>query len=272
MTHRLVVTKLWINGRASEDRDEWTEEVRAHCEKCYDDKMETSEVQAERNPSPKKSWRQLSCSPGRLDWVFRARGKMMKNKANGPADCPVDGDAAVFADGDRVRDGVLVREAVQRGVSGPGGVENSSPCVSQKRQTLSFRKDYVAISPFSVFSKWYTTVLVDLLHEEKEPLEWRSLHVGAERGFNQLRAHAGLVDEYTTETLGVAGQSPNRFATRVLQVLHGPYDELGRESGVRRGQNRSGIKDSHFDRSPWTRGGSLAGRDAGRSFGLLQEL
>ena len=31
--HRPVVTKLSINGRASEDRDEWTEEVRAHCDK-----------------------------------------------------------------------------------------------------------------------------------------------------------------------------------------------------------------------------------------------
>ena len=28
--------------------DEWTEEVRAHCERCYDDKEETREVQAER--------------------------------------------------------------------------------------------------------------------------------------------------------------------------------------------------------------------------------
>ena len=28
--HRPAVTKLWINGRAREDRDEWTEEVRAH--------------------------------------------------------------------------------------------------------------------------------------------------------------------------------------------------------------------------------------------------
>ena len=28
--------------------DEWTEEVRAHCERCYDDKEETSEVLAER--------------------------------------------------------------------------------------------------------------------------------------------------------------------------------------------------------------------------------
>ena len=43
-----MVTKLWINGRASEDKDEWTEEVRAHDDKCYDDKMDTSEVQAER--------------------------------------------------------------------------------------------------------------------------------------------------------------------------------------------------------------------------------
>ena len=45
--NRPVVTKLWISGRASEDRDEWTEEVRVHCGRCYDDKDETSEVQAE---------------------------------------------------------------------------------------------------------------------------------------------------------------------------------------------------------------------------------
>ena len=48
MNHRRVVTKLWVNGRASEDRDEWTEEVRDHCERCYDDKAEIPEVQAER--------------------------------------------------------------------------------------------------------------------------------------------------------------------------------------------------------------------------------
>ena len=46
--NRPVITKLWVKGRASEDRDEWTEEARAHCERCYDDKEETSEVQAER--------------------------------------------------------------------------------------------------------------------------------------------------------------------------------------------------------------------------------
>ena len=46
--NRPVVTKLWVDGRASEDRDDWTEEVRAQCERCYDDKAETPEVQAER--------------------------------------------------------------------------------------------------------------------------------------------------------------------------------------------------------------------------------
>ena len=45
--NRLVVTKLWVNGLASEDRDEWTEGFRAHCERCCDDRAETPEVQAE---------------------------------------------------------------------------------------------------------------------------------------------------------------------------------------------------------------------------------
>ena len=45
-------------------------------------------------------------------------------------------------------------------------------------------RGFRAIALLSVFSKWYTTVLVDLLHEEKEPIEWMSLHVGAERGVN----------------------------------------------------------------------------------------
>ena len=51
IVNRPVVTKLWINGRASEDRDEWKEEIKIHCSKCYDDKSETLEVQAERTES-----------------------------------------------------------------------------------------------------------------------------------------------------------------------------------------------------------------------------
>ena len=42
---KLVVKKLWVAGRASQDREEWREEVRAHYERGYDNKDETSEVQ-----------------------------------------------------------------------------------------------------------------------------------------------------------------------------------------------------------------------------------
>ena len=37
---------------------------------------------------------------------------------------------------------------------------------------------------FECVHKCYTTVLVVLLHEEKDPIEWRSWYVGAERGVN----------------------------------------------------------------------------------------
>ena len=32
MVHRPPIKKLWINGNVSEDREEWMEEVSAHCE------------------------------------------------------------------------------------------------------------------------------------------------------------------------------------------------------------------------------------------------
>ena len=50
-----------------------------------------------------------------------------------------------------------------------------------KKPDASLR-GFRAIAQLSVFSKWYTTVPVDLLPEE--PTEWKSLCVGAERGVN----------------------------------------------------------------------------------------
>ena len=44
IAQRAVVKKLLVAGRASEDREAWMEEVEAHCERCDDDKGETSEV------------------------------------------------------------------------------------------------------------------------------------------------------------------------------------------------------------------------------------
>ena len=86
-----VVTKLWVNGRATEDREEWCEEVRLHCEKCYDDKSETSEKQAERIRGQRCRGDSAVALQGRrvqitVNRVLRARGKMLRGKFNGPAD------------------------------------------------------------------------------------------------------------------------------------------------------------------------------------------
>ena len=91
--NRPVITKFWGNGRASEDRDERREEVRAHCERCYDDKEETSEVRAERILSQREE-RSLRSPTGASGGDHGGqgsaeRGKMLRNKANGPADCRV---------------------------------------------------------------------------------------------------------------------------------------------------------------------------------------
>ena len=92
--NRLVVTKLWVTGRASEDRDEWTEEDRAHCERCCDDKEETLVAQAERIRRQRISGDRRVAPQGRwvsitVDKVLRAPDKMLRNEANGPTDCLV---------------------------------------------------------------------------------------------------------------------------------------------------------------------------------------
>ena len=132
------MTKLWVNGRASEDRDECKEEVRAHCEQCHDDKIETSKVQAERVRYPRGRGDSLIALQGRriqitIDRVLRARGKMMRNKANGPAGCLVTEMLQVLPM-ETVRGHARFRDTVQRGFPGPRGVENSTPVFSQKKK------------------------------------------------------------------------------------------------------------------------------------------
>ena len=95
------MTKLWVNGRASEDRDEWKEEVRTHCEKCYDDKIDTSGSGREGVLSDAKGEsRRPPSEYGSVDRVLPARGKMVKNKTNGPADCLVTEMLQWFTNGD----------------------------------------------------------------------------------------------------------------------------------------------------------------------------
>ena len=57
------------------------------------------------------------------------------------------------------------------------------PDVSLEKGLRGFR----AIALLSVFSKWHTMVLVDMLHDE--PSVFRKPHVGAERGVNCEHMH-----------------------------------------------------------------------------------
>ena len=53
-----ALKRLWVNGTAAEDRDEWEEEALRHCEKAYDDKEETNEKQRQRiEVHREKGWR-----------------------------------------------------------------------------------------------------------------------------------------------------------------------------------------------------------------------
>ena len=121
----------------------------------------------------------------------------MKNKAKRPTALLGDRDDAEFAHGGSARGHPLVREAGQRECRAPEAwsvlrlVFLRKPNTKLEKGIRGFR----AIALLSMFSKWYTTVLVELLHEEKEPIEWRNLHVGA------VRAHAGVTYEHTAETL-----------------------------------------------------------------------
>ena len=76
--------RLWINRQATEDREEWMEKRNAHCERCHDDKDETSQLQEDRIQQQRR--------PGlegrlRLRSTKFSRLKMMEIKANGPSDC-----------------------------------------------------------------------------------------------------------------------------------------------------------------------------------------
>ena len=111
MIHKPVVTKPCINGRASEDRDEWTKEVRAHDEKCCD-KTETSAVHAERIRQQRSRGDSLVAFQGRqihvaVDRVLLARGKMMKNKATGLLT-----EMLLCLPTETVRGSALVRQAI----------------------------------------------------------------------------------------------------------------------------------------------------------------
>ena len=67
----------------------------------------------------------------------------------------------------------------------------------------------------SVPAKWHAAVVVWLLQEEPEPVEWKELHIGSGEG-DQLRAYPGVIDKRTAEALGMARGSSGRLGSRVF--------------------------------------------------------
>ena len=95
---------------------------------------------------------------------------MLRNKANGLADCPVT---------EMLR--CLPTETVYE-VAHWFDKRFKGECRALEAWKILSLEFLKSLTPsLSVFSKWYTTVLVDMLHDEKEPSEWKRLHVGAER-------------------------------------------------------------------------------------------
>ena len=171
--------------------DEWTEEVRAHCERRNDDQEETSEIQAERIR------RQRTCGDRRealqghrvtitVDRVLRARGKILQNKANGPADCLVT-EMLPCSPTKTLYEAAHGFDKRFRGECRALEVWKVLRLVFLEKTDAKLEKGFRgfrAIALLSVFSKWFKTVLVDVLHDEKEPSKLKRLHVGAERGVN----------------------------------------------------------------------------------------
>ena len=109
---------------------------------------------------------------------------MIKNNANGPADCLVTEMAQCLPVETVYEVAHWFAKRFRGECRAPEAwkilrlVFLKMPDAKPETGLRGFR----AIALRSVFSEWKTTVQADLLHEEKEPIEWMSLHAEAERG------------------------------------------------------------------------------------------
>ena len=167
---------------------------------------------------------------------------MLRNKANGRADCLVT-EMLQCSPTETVYEMAHWFDKRFQGECRAPEAWNILRLVFLKKPDAKLEKGlrgFRASALLSVFSKWHSTVLVDLLHEQEEPVQWRRLHVGAERGVNCEHMQAPA-DERIPEALGMAGGQADRSATRKVQIQCGFHGKLGCEDGMRRGQALSGI-------------------------------
>ena len=150
------------------------------------------EVQAQRILSQRRRRDHCVALQGRrvaitVDKVLRARGKMHRNKANGPADCRVT-EMLQCLSTETVYEVAHWFDKRFRGECRAPEAWKVVRLVFLIKKKLGAKlekglRGFRAIALLSVFSKWYATVLVDMLHEQKKPSEWRRCtleHKGSE--------------------------------------------------------------------------------------------
>ena len=176
------------------------EEVRVHCEKCYDDKTGTSEVQAERIRHQRSGGDSLVALQGpRVNGDRRAalQGRQIQitvdRGSSRSEEClPMETLFEVSHWFDK---------RFKTRMSGPEAwqvlrlVFLKKPDAKLENQGL---RGFRAITLLSLFSEWYATVLVDLLLEEKKPVEMEEFARGSRE--RRLRTHAIPSYTYIPET------------------------------------------------------------------------
>ena len=141
------------------------EEVRTHCELCCDDKNETSEIQAEKIRRQRRSGdRRVAFQERRVritvDKVLRARRKMLRNNANGPADCLVTEMLRCLPKKSVYEVPHLFHKRFEESVV----IRRRGKFYLKTRDAKLEKglRGYRAIALLNVFFKWYTAFLVDI--------------------------------------------------------------------------------------------------------------
>ena len=167
-------------GGACEDGEERAAEVRTHCEQSYADGVEILEMQVEWFREQRSRGESLTSWQKRelvitVDSVVRATGRMMMNKSSSPKDCIVT---------EVVRETPMscVYEITHWFIRRLKGLHTApvawkvlrlvflkTPDAKHEKDIRGFR----AIALMSVWAKWYCAVLVEMLHEEEEPSQWK---------------------------------------------------------------------------------------------------
>ena len=153
------VKKLWIDGKVSEDREEWT-----RCTASDATMTMKNDAGARRKENKKQSG---NCSG--------ARGKLMKKKAHGARDCLVT---------EKLRKPPWKQCMKSHTGFDRGFVEGRSVGLRQRGRCFGgcFGRNWTQNRKKGIRTIALMSVMVSALREELEPVEWSTVHIGAGRG------------------------------------------------------------------------------------------